>query len=242
VEEELQKQFPQAKIARMDLDTTTTKNAHAEILESFRKGKAQILIGTQMITKGLDFPNVTLVGVIAADVTLNLPDYRAPERTFQLITQVAGRAGRANQPGEVVIQTYKPEHSVIVDAANQDYRAFFTKELERRKKSFYPPYTQIVRLLIEGRDKQTVFQICTALYAQIKEQLAVHPQQKKRLVNLHMDEAPVKRINNNHRYQILLKLFVHTDAEALKAFLEQLARLSYEDAHVLYEVDPTNMM
>lgn len=242
VEEELQKQFPQAKIARMDLDTTTTKNAHAEILESFRKGKAQILIGTQMITKGLDFPNVTLVGVIAADVTLNLPDYRAPERTFQLITQVAGRAGRANQPGEVVIQTYKPEHSVIVDAANQDYRAFFTKELERRKKSFYPPYTQIVRLLIEGRDKQTVFQICTALYAQIKEQLAAHPQQKKRLVNLHMDEAPVKRINNNHRYQILLKLFVHADAEALKAFLEQLARLSYEDAHVLYEVDPTNMM
>ncbi len=242
VQEELLKFFPDVKIVRMDLDTTSSKNAHAEILESFRNGNAQVLIGTQMITKGLDFPNVTLVGVIAADITLNLPDYRAPERTFQLITQVAGRAGRASQAGEVIIQTYKPEHNVIVDASKQDFRAFFTKELERRKKSFYPPYTQIVRLLLEGKDKQSVYNICSAMRAQIREHLAKYPTEKKRLINFHMDEAPVKRINNKHRYQILLKMFVHSDAEPFKAFLEQLSRTGYEDIHILYEVDPNNMM
>lgn len=242
VEEQLLQHFPNLRVARMDLDTTGTKNAHADILERFRNGEAQVLIGTQMITKGLDFPNVTLVGVIAADVTLYLPDYRAPERTFQLITQVAGRAGRANQAGEVYVQTYKPEHSVIIDAANQDYRAFFVKELERRKKSFYPPYTQIVRLLIEGKQKQDVHNICNALYSNIQAHLQAHLLQKKKLIHLHMDEAPVKRMRNKYRYQILCKLFVHEEAENFKAFIEEQSRLSYDGIDIQYEVDPTNMM
>ena len=130
VEAELTKQFPGIRTLRMDMDTTSGKDGHAKILEAFRAGEADVLVGTQMIAKGLDFPAVTVVGVIAADMTLNLPDYRARERTFQLLTQVAGRAGRGSEKGQVVIQTYKPEDAVIRAAARQDYRGFFEEELE----------------------------------------------------------------------------------------------------------------
>ena len=117
-------------------------------------GAPDILVGTQMIAKGLDFPRVTLVGVVAADMTLNLPDYRARERTFQLLTQVAGRAGRGNLPGQVFIQTYKPEDPVIQAAARQDYRSFFEEEFSRRRTGLYPPFTLLARLLVEGREDQ----------------------------------------------------------------------------------------
>ena len=131
VEEELKKLFPDVGVVRMDIDTTTGKDGHQRLLDEFRSGRARILVGTQMIAKGLDFPRVTLVGVIAADMTLNLPDYRSRERTFQLLTQVAGRAGRGALPGQVVIQTYKPDDPVILASARQDYRAFFEEEFAK---------------------------------------------------------------------------------------------------------------
>src|SRR5699024_2430811 len=140
VEVELQELFPEARILRMDVDTTRKKGAHERILTAFGKQKADILLGTQMIAKGLDFPNITLVGVLNADTALNLPDFRSSERTFQLLTQVSGRAGRAEKAGEVVVQTFNPEHHAIVLAQQQDYETFFKKEMFMRHQSGYPPY------------------------------------------------------------------------------------------------------
>ncbi|MEZ7873146.1 MAG: primosomal protein N', partial [Eubacteriales bacterium] len=134
VEEEFKKLYPDVPFVRLDNDTTTMKNAHEELINRFRSGQARVMIGTQMIAKGLDFPRVTLVGAVLADSSLNLPDYRSAERSFQLLTQVAGRAGRADQPGHVVIQTYKPDHYAIVAAAGQDYRRFFYNEFEMRRR------------------------------------------------------------------------------------------------------------
>ena len=133
------KAFPQARILRMDADTTKGKDGHAEILRAFGKHEADILIGTQMIVKGHDFPGVTLVGILAADLSLHVSDYRAAERTFQLLTQAAGRAGRGLDPGEVVIQTYDPEHYAITCAARQDYTGFYTQEMAYRRMAGYPP-------------------------------------------------------------------------------------------------------
>ena len=130
-----------------------------------------MLIGTQMIAKGLDFPRVTLVGVVAADMTLNLPDYRAPERTFQLITQVAGRAGRAGLPGEVIVQTYKPEDPCIQAAAAQDYRTFFEQEFSRRRAGLYPPFTLLARLLVESPDEEAAHQTAERLYDVVRTYL-----------------------------------------------------------------------
>lgn len=156
VEEELQGLFPEVPILRMDFDTTRSSDAHRMILERFRRQDAAILVGTQMMAKGLDFPNVTLVGVIAADQTLNMPDFRARERTFQLLTQVAGRAGRSVKPGEVVIQTYSPTDRAIVRAAHHDFQGFFWEEIRYRKERKYPPYTHVIRVLLLHEKEERV--------------------------------------------------------------------------------------
>ena len=132
------------------------------IRDSFRRGEARVLVGTQMIAKGLDFPNVTMVGIVAADAMLKLPDYRSAERTFQLLTQVAGRAGRADAPGEVFLQTYDPENYAVEAASRQDYRAFFEEEMRRRRRALYPPYTLIARLLFESDSEQAARQAAEA--------------------------------------------------------------------------------
>ncbi|HLB00465.1 MAG TPA: primosomal protein N', partial [Bacteroidota bacterium] len=156
VEEELRAAFPSAAVERMDMDTTTRKGSHADILNRFSAGGIDILVGTQMIAKGLDIPRVTLVGVISADTQLLLPDFRAAERTFQLLTQVAGRSGRRRVPGEVVIQTSKPEHPIIRDVAMHDYRKFFEDELRYRKELSYPPFTRITLLEFSGENEDGV--------------------------------------------------------------------------------------
>ena len=163
VEEEVRKLLPGVSTVRMDYDTTGTKDGHGKILEEFRSGRARILIGTQMIAKGLDFPQVTLVGVVAADLALNLPDYRSRERAFQLFTQVAGRAGRGQQNGRVIIQTYLPNDPVIGFAARQDYRAFFESEFRRRRNGLYPPFTMLARLLIESGQEETAIRAADEL-------------------------------------------------------------------------------
>ncbi len=157
VEEEVRKLYPGVSLIRMDRDTTTGRQAHAEYYRLFRERKASILVGTQMIAKGFDFPGVTLVGVVAADTTLNLPDFRAPERTFQLLTQVAGRTARGPGGGKVIVQTYHPGHHSIVAAADHDYLSFYEKEIENRRQLSYPPFSDLVRFLFSGPDEDEVF-------------------------------------------------------------------------------------
>jgi primosomal protein N' (replication factor Y) (superfamily II helicase) len=158
VEDEVKKLFPAASLIRMDSDTTTSRQAHNHYYRQFRDRKANILIGTQMIAKGFDFPGVTLVGVVAADTTLNLPDFRAPERTFQLLTQVAGRTARGPGGGRVIVQTYHPTHYSILAAADHDYRTFFEKELEHRRQLAYPPFADLLRFLFSGSDEKAVYE------------------------------------------------------------------------------------
>ena len=242
VEEEMRKLFPNTSTVRMDIDTTRGRDAHARLLGTFGRGEAQALIGTQMIAKGLDFPRVTLVGVVAADSTLNLPDYRAPERTFQLITQVAGRAGRANRPGTVIVQTYKPDDPCILAAAAQDYRAFFEQEFARRRAGLYPPFTLLARLLVESATEDAARQMAERLYDTVKTYLLSHPRQNKRALMLRVDEAPVKRIRGQYRYHVLMKLFDHPDAAPLMALLSELGAASDETARVYCEINPATMM
>ncbi len=242
VEEEMHKLFPQVQTVRMDIDTTRSRDAHAKLLGRFGSGEAQVLIGTQMIAKGLDFPKVTLVGVVAADMTLNLPDYRAPERTFQLITQVAGRAGRADQPGQVIVQTYKPDNPCIQAAARQDYLAFFEMEFSRRRTGLYPPFTLLARLLVESPREADAKAMAEQLYNTVQTYLLSHPAQKKRTLLVRADEAPVKRIRGQFRYHVLLKLFDHPDTAPLVALLSELSAVSSESCRVYCEINPATMM
>ena len=193
VEAEVRQMFPQARVARMDIDTTQGKDAHIRILEAFRRGETDVLVGTQMIAKGLDFPNVTLVGVVAADMTLNLPDYRSVERTFQLITQVAGRAGRADSPGRVVVQTYDPDHYGIRLAAAQDYRAFYTRESAYRRAALYPPFTVIARLVYSAKDAQAAEAAATADEAKLNAWLD-DTGARRDVVQMRALEAPIRQL------------------------------------------------
>lgn len=156
IENEAARLFPGARIARMDTDATSKRGSHKQILNSFKKGEIDILIGTQMIAKGLDFPNVTLVGVISADVSLNLPDFRSSERTFGLLTQVAGRAGRGKAKGKVIIQTYSPEHYAIESASKHDYERFYKTEIENRKSACFPPFVNLVSITLRGKKQEKV--------------------------------------------------------------------------------------
>ncbi|MCI5772832.1 MAG: primosomal protein N' [Clostridiales bacterium] len=246
VEEEVKKLFPDVGVIRMDVDTTAARNAHYELLSRFRARQSQILVGTQMIAKGLDFPNVTLVGAVLADLSLNLPDYRSPERTYQLLVQVAGRAGRGETPGEVVIQSYKPDHFAIAAAAAQDYRAFFNDEFDRRRKDLYPPFTLMARVLLEGTDEEKPLRMAEQMKETLLSELAGQPQLKKRLLFIRADWAPIQRIQNRYRAQILMKLLNHPDTDALLGRLRQLTAETEEKkgetgVGALLEVNPASL-
>ena len=242
VEEEVQKLLPGIATARMDYDTTGGKDGHGKILEEFRSGRARILIGTQMIAKGLDFPQVTLVGVIAADMTLNLPDYRSRERTFQLLTQVAGRAGRGEKPGKVIIQTYKPEDPVIGYAASQDYRSFFEDEFRRRRRGLYPPFTLLVRFLTESRSETAAARAADRLEREIRGMMENHPAWQKKVLLVSNDTPGVKVLRGKSRRHVLMKLLVGTETDEMIAAMTELAREQAEDTEVWFEVNPTTMI
>lgn len=208
VEETVKEFFPNIKCLRLDTDTTARKGAMDAILNDFSKGKAQVLIGTQMIAKGHDFPMVTLVGVISADTTLNLPDFRAAERTFQLLTQVAGRAGRDEAKGKVIIQTNAPTHPIVRFAQTHDYTRFYQYEILQRRKGLYPPYSVFVRLLFRGGDEQTLQSFGREL-ATVLEQLLVNRPKDEPIDDLLLLSAapsPVSRLQGQYRYQIVIKL------------------------------------
>ncbi len=198
IEDEIQLYFPEASVGRMDLDTTKTKNAHARIISEFEDGRIQILVGTQMVTKGLDFDNVGLVGVINADMLLSYPDFRAAERTFQLLTQVAGRAGRKQKRGKVIIQTYQPTHPVLLDVLQNNYKSFFDRELAERLEFQYPPYFRIIGVILKHRDTSPLNEAARIFGDYLRQQLP----------NRVFGPAipPVGRVNNQYLLEFTLKL------------------------------------
>lgn len=199
VEEELGKVLPEARVIRMDVDTTSRKGMHEKHLNRFAEKKADILLGTQMIAKGLDFPNVTLVGVLAADSMLHLPDFRASERTFQLLTQVSGRAGRHELTGEVVVQTYTPEHYSIELVSGHDYLSFYKREMEERKQYHYPPYYFLALVTISDPDLMKVAGTAEKIAAVLRKKLS------DRAVILGPVAAAIPRIKDRYRYQCVVK-------------------------------------
>ncbi|HSR12633.1 MAG TPA: primosomal protein N', partial [Thermodesulfobacteriota bacterium] len=202
LEEEIKEKFPAIAAARMDRDTTSAKSAHQKILGRMRRGEVNVLIGTQMIAKGHNLPRVTLVGVLAADLSLNLPDFRAAERTFQLLTQVAGRAGRGDLPGRVIVQTYNPEHYSILMAKSQDYHAFYLQETEFRRAMGYPPYCRIVNLRWEGNSESGVRKFSRGI-EEIARDLLGHG--NRDIEALGPSAAPLSRLKGKFRCLMLFK-------------------------------------
>ncbi len=237
IEDVVKKEFPNARILRMDMDTTKEKDGHEKILEAFANEEADILIGTQMIVKGHDFPNVTLVGILAADLSLYADDYRAGERTFQLLTQAAGRAGRGSQKGEVVIQTYSPDHYAVETAAAQDYQAFYEEEIAYRKLMGYPPVEQLVAILIAGEDEKHLEMACDYLkkYAE---------RVNKNQVRIIGPASPfVGKVNDVYRRVLYLK---HTDYHSLtemKDKLEQYIEMNsgFDKLRIQFDFNPMNI-
>lgn len=242
VEEEVKKYFPQVPVLRMDNDTTHTKDAHETLLSGFRRGEARVLVGTQMIAKGLDFPNVTMVGIIAADAMLKLPDYRSAERTFQLLTQAAGRAGRADSPGEVFLQTYDPQSYVIESASRQDYRAFYEEEMQRRRRALYPPYTLIARLLFESEREEDAQREAQAAMRQMEAFLERRSYLKKYVVSLRLMPCPVRRIKGKSRWQIALKIVDRSICQEAVGKMSEIARAPLEGCACICQVNPGSMM
>ncbi len=238
VEEEAKKYFKDARVLRMDVDTTRSRDSYENIYNTFKEGKADILIGTQMISKGLDFKNVTLVGILAADMSINIPDYRAAERTFQIITQVAGRAGRGQKQGKVVIQTYTPEHYSLEYAVNYDYEGFYEKEFTVRALMKYPPFGKI--LLINGISK--------------KEDLLKNFMHKisnviKPLVEKEVDvdilgpiPCLVSKVKENYRWQIVVKGEFNSEfAKKIKELLYDENKNVYNDIRISMDINPNNL-
>lgn len=200
---DLKELFPQSKILRMDNDTVSGKDGHYKILSKFAAHEADILVGTQMIAKGHDFPAVTLVGILDADMSLHFSDYRSGERTFQLITQVSGRSGRAGSPGKVVLQTYCPENYILRYATAYDYAGFFANEREIRKATSFPPYSLICRIMVTGEDDKLTLAALKEVYFAAEELKGRHPEEFLFLNRMH---SPIKRIQGKHRYQVLMRL------------------------------------
>ncbi|MGG3738729.1 primosomal protein N' [Aeribacillus pallidus] len=238
VEEELGKLLPHARVIRMDVDTTSRKGAHERLLSQFQEGKADILLGTQMIAKGLDFPNITLVGVLSADTMLHLPDFRASEKTFQLLTQVSGRAGRHELQGEVVIQTYTPEHYSIELAGEQNYNDFYQKEMVMRKMGRYPPFYYLALIHVSHEDLMKVISVCEKITSYMKTQLS------EEAIILGPTVSPIPRINDRYRYQCLIKYKREPRLiPALKKILDfYVKERNSENVYVSVDLHPYMMM
>ena len=239
LEQEMSEILPGARIARLDRDTCLKRNDYIKVLRAVHDGEIDILLGTQMITKGHHFPNVTLVGIVLADTGLGLPDFRAGERTFQLISQVTGRAGRGEKPGRVIVQTLQPEHHSIMMAQSHDYTGMYAREMELRKSLGYPPFSRIINIKIEGKEERNVRNTASSL-----EKLARKFQKKSQPEILGPAPAPLMRLRDRYRWQILLK---GGKLELLHGFLSNLegdiASLSKAGkVKITVDVDPEYMM
>lgn len=236
----VKERFPDARILRMDMDTTRSRESYEQILSAFANHKADILIGTQMIVKGHDFPDVTLVGVLAADLSLHVGDYRAAERTFQLLTQAAGRAGRGEKPGAVVIQTYDPEHYSIVTAKEQDYEAFYEKEIAYRQMMLYPPVWNMLVILCASKSEETALRAAEQLKGQADAYLAAHSGEKVYLVG--PADAAVAKVNDIYKKVIYLKAKNYDTLVEIKDMAEAFTRdnRDYKDVTVQFDFNPVN--
>ena len=236
VEEELHQAFPRARIARLDRDTVTGKRHYETILNDFREGSYDVLVGTQMIAKGHDIPNVTLVGVVSADIGLGMPDFRAAERTFQLLTQVAGRAGRGSVPGIVLVQTINPDHYAVRLAAAQDYQGFYEKELHFRRMMLYPPFSAMANVLVRAEKKEMAMRMSADLGLLLNP-----PPEKLRVIG--PAEAPVPRLKNEYRYQFLIK---SASRKALNEILQKIRGFALERkwgaTSLVIDVDPLTLL
>ena len=233
----LGKLFPKARIQRMDSDALKRKEDYRRILGDFRTGKTDILVGTQMIAKGLHFPNVTLVGIIYADLGLHLPDFRAGERTFQLLTQVSGRAGRGDVEGEVFVQAFTPFHPAIQYARRHDFAGFYEQEIEFRRQLKYPPISRIALLLLKGRNEEKVKFSAAHVRQEIEKMAATRGD----LTIAGPAPAPLARAETMYRYQILLR------TRQIAKLSQNLARLAAglklpEDVTLTIDIDPMNLM
>jgi primosomal protein N' (replication factor Y) len=236
VEEELHDYLPAARIARLDRDTASGKGSFERILHSFRDGETDILVGTQMIAKGHDIPNVTLVGVVLADIGLSLPDFRAAERSFQLLTQAAGRAGRGDAPGQVIIQTLNPDHYAIRFAAEQDYPGFYRKEIEFRKWLRYSPFAALANVIVRAEKQEEALRMATQL-----SYLLTPPPEGVRVMG--PAEAPVLRVRNEYRYQLLLKAAQRTKLRQVVQQLRSVAEhQKWKTTALVIDVDPNSLM
>jgi primosomal protein N' (replication factor Y) len=235
-EDELHREFPEARIARMDRDTVSGKRHFESILQGFRDGDFDILVGTQMIAKGHDIPNVTLVGIVSADIGLGMPDFRAAERTFQLLTQAAGRAGRGDLAGTVLIQTVNPEHYAVRFAAAQDYQRFYEKEIQFRRLMRYPPFSALANVLARSERQEQAM----AMSAELGQLLDPPPEGLKVMGPA---EAPVPRLRNEFRYQLLLKA---ASRKKLNEVLQTLRRHAldrkWSATGLVIDVDPMTLM
>jgi len=237
MEEQLRALFPQARVARLDRDTARTKRAFEQVLGAFAAGRVDILVGTQMVAKGHDFQRVTLVGVVSADAQLGFPDFRAAERTFQLLTQVAGRAGRGALAGEVLVETHYPEHYAIELAARQDYASFFEKELHFRRMMHYPPFAALATLLV----RSTQVEQAIRWSREIEKYFA--PAESRGVRVLGPAAAPLSRLKREYRFQFLLKSPKRSALHGvLDGCLGFCASRGIPERAVVVDVDPVNLL
>ncbi len=240
LEEEVQKMFPGITTLRMDVDTVTKKNSHEQILEKFKNENVDMLIGTQMVVKGHHFPNVTLVGVIAADSSLNIEDYRAGERTFQILTQVAGRAGRENLPGKVVVQTYNKDNYSIEYAKVQNYNLFYEAEIMMRRSLNYPPFCDIIQFSINAKTEEQAKRVAKKIHSELKKEFYLI---KNNVLIYEPVPAPISKIKNSYRWRILMKCrFSNNIIDLINNILSRYYKLNYKGTRLIIDVNPNNMM
>ena len=238
VVEELKIMFPSAKILRMDNDTTRTKGAHQKLVESFKKGEADILVGTQMIVKGHDFPRVTLVGIVDADISLYQSSYMAAEKTFALITQVAGRAGRGNLPGEVVLQTNVPRHYIYRLAQSYDYTSFYKKEANLREVTNFPPFADIVRVLFTSTSEALAKSVTKEYYDKVKTLQQACPDD---FVYFGVMKSPVGRIQGKFRFQVLMRLKKENASSIENKLFEFMNSVKKQNVQIFVEINPESL-
>lgn len=242
IEDELQTLFPGVKCLRMDRDTTQKKDSHEKIFSAFAKGEAQILLGTQMVAKGLDFPNITLVGVMSADTALHAPDYAGAERAFQLVAQVAGRAGRGDKKGRVVVQTYCPEEPAIVLASQHDYPAFYAQEIKRRELGDFPPFARFIRFLFVDEDEKKC-RSCAEHFAAELQKLLEGEGFAESLLHFSCTPASIAKIEQKYRYQVLIKFTENSNTDSLVEKLMDFDN-AYDHGSVIptMEINPRSMI